>query len=205
MSENGVKRSYTGPIMLILLVVMMTLLIIVYSKLLLSDQKLKTDEGQRLSEGYKISLIFAESLHEGTELLLAHDSGEGRLRAAKLIGKASLSANETKEILIEAAQQSSANTSESITGSINDAMNALIGDGGLLLTVTEQEGPVNEEDEAVLSQIRDVAIRMEQALKRFRPPSGEAGYRDMRVEENWILAANDAVQELLTAAEALRR
>ncbi|TFE31667.1 hypothetical protein [Cohnella luojiensis] len=205
MSDNVQnKRSYTVAILLIIVVVLMTFIIIFYSKYLLTKQSHTTDQGQRLAERYVYALIFAERLRDGSDGLLNAKSETERLRAARMLGEATLASGETLGLILAATERSTGKSGEEEAKPFISAMNAVIGAKSPMATIGEQEGPLTEEESAALNLVRDGAAQMRQALSGFRPPSGEAGYRQMVTIGDWVTNAVDASDALIQLAGKLQ-
>jgi hypothetical protein len=198
MSENN-KRSYTVPILLILIVVLLTLIIIFYSKLILTQQTQTTDQGKRFAEQYVYAQLFADRLHNGVDGLLNAKSEIDRIRAVKMLGEANIASGETSGLLAEASHLDSGKSKEETAKPVVAAMNTVMGVGSVIATVGEHEGPLTKEEIAALSAIRDGSENMKNALIRFRPPTGEAGFRQMVTVGDWVnpaLVATKALEEL---------
>ncbi|MCD9022999.1 hypothetical protein [Cohnella silvisoli] len=202
MQENK-KRSYTVPVLLIIIMVLLTLIIIFYSKLLLTQQTHTTDQGKRLSEQYVYALIFAEKLHDGADKLLTAKTEVERLGAVRMLGQADIASGETSGLLVEARHLRSGQSKEEAAKPIVQAINAIIGEGSIIATVDKRDGPLTEQEIAALTVIRDGTAQMKEALNRFRPPSGEAGYRQMVTVGEWIQPALEAGKSLENMANKL--
>ncbi len=205
MSEigNSGKRSYTVPILLVIIVVLATLIIIFYSKLLLTQQTHTTDQGLRLSESYNYAALFADRLHNGADELLNAESEVERLHAMRLLGEATVAADEATELLLEAAHLTSGQSREEAAKPILAAMTTVIGINSQLAKIGEHEGPLTKQEITALTVIRDGVVPMKEELNRFRPPSGEAGYRQMITVGDWINPALEASQKLEQIAAKL--
>ncbi|WP_372662883.1 hypothetical protein [Cohnella sp.] len=203
MSENG-KRTYTVPVLLIIIVIMSTLIVILYSKLLISQQLHTTDQGQRLAERYAYAVIFADRLHDGTDGLLIAKSEVERLRAIKLLGEATITSSEMLGMLVEAAHLDSGLEREEAAKPLMLAVNAFMGFEGIITKLAEHEGPLSADESASVTIIRDGAAQMKEALSRFRPPSGEAGFRQMMTIGEWIAPALEATKSLEQIAAGLK-
>ncbi|KIL34605.1 hypothetical protein SD71_18320 [Cohnella kolymensis] len=183
MSEKG-KRSYTVPVLLIVVTVLSTLCIMFYSKSLLHDQREKTERGQRLAEGYNYAIMFAERLHSGAQGLLNGKSEAERLEAKEQLGAAVIAGEEAADFLIEALlHDMPAEPRDKEKKSIEDSMSAVL---ERIQTAGEHEGALTEEERSELSRIAGTSANMSEALNLFRPPSGEAGYREMATGGVWI-------------------
>ena len=75
------KRTYTVPILLVIITVMTTMVVMLYSKQLIGNQTKTTEEGKRLAEQYTETERFAERLWDAADLLLKDASPADRLRA----------------------------------------------------------------------------------------------------------------------------
>jgi hypothetical protein len=202
MSDNG-KRTYTVPVLLIIILVLLTLIFMFYSKLLLTQQTHTTDQGSRLAERYNYALLFVDQLHGGVEgLLTAKTEGEWG-KAMNMLGKSTVAAGETSSLLVEAVHLTSDSKREEASKPIVLAINKLMGVGSTVATIGEHEGPLTDEEKDDLIIIRDGAAQMQEVLNRFRPPSGEAGFRQMVTVGDWITPALDSSKLLEQIAAKL--
>jgi hypothetical protein len=204
MSENG-KRSYTVPILLVIIVVLSTFILIYYSRLILTEQKQTTDQGLRLAERYDYAILFADRLHEGADGLLNAKSEVQRLQAMKNLGEANIASGETAGLFIEAAHLTSGKPREEAGKQIFEAINKVMGVGSTMATIGEHEGPLTAVEISTLTVIRDGVAKMKEALGRFRPPSGEAGYRQMITVGDWVSPALEASKRLEQMAADLNK
>jgi hypothetical protein len=199
------KRSYTVPVLLVIITVMTILLVLVYSKLLLAEQNRTSEEGGRLAEQYRAAAQFAQRLSDGAGLLAAEDSLVKRLAAKEMLGEAASASGDVVSILTEAAQRSSGHSREQAMLPIAQAMKKIMGEEKGPLGVrqaAEHEGPLTAAEKDMLTAVSEGAAQMLQALEGFRVPTGVAGYRNMSAGEGWIepaLAAGKALEE--TAAK----
>lgn len=191
MSDNG-KRTYTVPVFLIIITVLLTLIVIFYSKLLLTQQSQTTEQGSRLAERYNYALIFVDRLHDGAEGLLQAQTESDCRKAMKMLGEATIASGEAAGILIEAAHLTSGHNREETGKPIVLAINKVIGTGSAIATIADHEGPLTDQEIADLIVIRDGAAQLRETLNRFRPPSGEAGFRQMVTVRDWIVPALDS-------------
>lgn len=204
MSANAQnKRTYTIPILFIIIVVLMTLIIVIYSKYLLTKQTHTTDQGKQLSEQYNYALIYADRLHDGADLMLSANTEANRVRAARMLGEAQLASGETVGLFSEAAQLTTELSKEEASKPLFVAMNAVMGLDSPLTSIGEREGPLTDEQRTTLTLVRDGAAEMQEALGRFRPPSGEAGFRQMITVADWVPNAVEASKSLERLAEKL--
>ncbi|BBI34740.1 hypothetical protein [Cohnella abietis] len=204
MSENK-KRSYTIPVLYIIITVLSTFVILSYSKYLLAQQTHTTDQGQRLSEQYNYASLFAKRLHDGAEGLLNAKSESDRLHAVRQLGEAAMASGETVELLIEAAYLTPGQSKkkEEAGKPVVEAMKVIIGENGPMSNIGEHEGPLTGDEIAALTLIRDGVAQMDETLKRFRPILGEAGYRQMITMGEWVAVVNEASQGLQQLAAKL--
>lgn len=203
MSENN-KRSYTVPILLILIVVLLTFIIIFYSKLILTQQTQTTDQGKRLSGQYSYALLFADRLHNGAEGMLNAQTETDKIRATRMLGEAKIASGESSAMLTEASHMKSGTLNKDASNPIVLAIDAIMGDGSVIATVGEHEGPLTQNEMASLTTIRDGSAKIQEALKRFRPPTGEAGFRQMVTVGEWVNPALDATKALEELATNLK-
>jgi hypothetical protein len=197
MSDNvQTKRSYTAPIIFIVLVVLLTLIIVVYTKYLTTKQVHTTDQGKQLAEQYVYAQVYADRLRDGAEGLLNAKTEAERLRAVRLLGEADLASSETVGLFVEAAHLTSGQSREEAAKPLFAAMTAVMGEESALTAVGEHEGELTGEEIAMLTLVRDSAAQMQQALDKFRAPSGEAGFRQMVTVAEWVPNAVEASKSL---------
>lgn len=200
------KRSFTVPVLLLIITVMAVLLVLAYSKLLLTQQAQRADEGRMLARQYKQAALFAAKLKEGADLMLRDDALQTRLQAKTRFGEAAGAAGETAELLAEASSRTSGQSAEAALRPIAEAANAIVGaSGGVLYGFAEHEGPLTADEKRVLEQVREEAGRMSRALAAFYVPSGDAAYRNMEAGVGWIDPARNAGEALTDLAAKLRR
>ncbi|TVY00526.1 hypothetical protein [Cohnella terricola] len=199
------KRSYTLAALFAAIVVLATFVIMAYSKYILSEQSHTTDKGLRLAERYGYAMTFADRLHEGAESLLVAKTETERIRAVKAIAEGRLAGGETLGLFIEAAHLDSGLSRTEAAKPIMEAMNAVVGAESPLATIGEHEGPLTEEETVFLTNVRDGAAKMQETLFRFRPPSGEAGYRQMITVGEWRAPALEASKQLEELADVLAK
>jgi len=204
-NTNANKRSYTLPVLYVVIVVLATFVIMAYSKYILSEQAHTTDKGLRLAERYGYAMLFADRLHEGAESLLVAKTETERIRAVKSIAEGRLAGGETSGLFIEAAHLESGLSRTEAAKPIMEAMNAVIGAESPIATIGEREGPLTEEETVFLTNVRDGAAMMKETLSRFRAPSGEAGYRQMVTMGEWRAPALEALKQLEGLAAVLAK
>jgi hypothetical protein len=191
------KRSYTVPVLLIVVTVLSTLCIMFYSKSLLHDQREKTQSGQRLAEGYNYAIMFADRLHTGAQGLTSAKSEAERLNAKEQLGAASVAGGEAADFLIDAfPYYKKSEPTDEEKKSIHNTMNAVL---GKIQNAAEHDGPLTADEREYLTSLSAQAGNMSEALAKFRPPSGEAGYRQMQTGGEWVPLAQtfDAMLDAL--------
>ncbi len=203
--KNKIGKSYGIGAMLVAIVVLMSLVIMGYSKYVLEEQARKTERGQRLAERYVYAQVFAERLRDGAEGFLVAKTETERIRAAKRIAEARMAGTEALELLIEAERAASGLSREEASKPVMEAANAVIGTDGSLAAIGESGGPLTDAEAALLADVRDAAAGIEEALKGFRAPSGEVGYRQMATLGEWKPYALEASASLQRLAAAVRK
>jgi hypothetical protein len=124
----------------------------------------------------------------------------------KSLGEANIASGETAALLIEAAHLTSGEPREEAGKPIFEAINKVMGAGSTMATIGEHEGPLTADEISTLTVIRDGVAKMKEALGFFRPPSGEAGYRQMVTVGDWINPALEASKGLeQMAADLIRK
>ncbi|WP_123039806.1 hypothetical protein [Cohnella candidum] len=199
------KRSYTVPVLLLIITGLAILLMLIYSKLLFTQQKEYTDAGKRLAERYNYALIFADRLGTGADLLLKDGSVADRLKAKKLLGEASMAGGETVGILAEASSRSTGQSFEEAFKPVSEAMTRIMSEqAGNVYGVSEHEGALTAEEKELLTAVRDGASKMKEQLLVFRPPTVDSGYRTMNAGGEWIAQAVAAGQTLIDTAAKVK-
>lgn len=195
------KRSYTVPILLLMMTGLAILLVLFFSKLLIAEQAANTEAGKRLAEKYQYALLFADRLHSGSDLLLREGPAPERLKAKMLLGEAVTASGETVGLLAEAVRRHTGQTYEEAYKSLLEAMTAMIGEqSGKIYSVAEHEGPLTGEEKELLLAVRDAAAGMKEQLTTFRLPNSDAGYRNMAAGEGWSEPALKAADILTNLA-----
>ncbi len=204
-AENKIKsrRSLVIGAMLIAIVVLMTLVILGYSKYMLEEQSLKTDRGQRLAERYVYAQLFADRLRDGSEGFLVAKTEAEKVRAAKEIAEARLAGAEALGLFIEAESSASGQSRTEVSEAIMLAANAVIGGESPLAAIGESGAPLTDAEISFLTNVRDGAAVIADALNKFRSPSGEVGYRQMVSMGEWKPHALEASAKLRELASAL--
>jgi hypothetical protein len=202
-SETKTKRSYTVPILLLIIAGLSVLIVVLYSRLLLTEQSRTTDEGKRLAERYNIAMAFAGSLHEGAVEMLSGTSEAKRLNAKEQFGEAFAFSGETVGLFADAARLSGGKSADDANKKMMLAINEVIGFNSPLSAVGEHDGPLNEQDIAILSAVLDGSLQIQTALQQFTPPTGAAGFRQMSAGGDWVAAAKGARQALEALAGKL--
>lgn len=194
------KRSYTVPILLIILTILAIVLVLAYSKLLLAQQDQAIKDGKRLSEQYNYTLIFADRLEGGAEALLQEHAATDRIKAARLFGEADSLKSEVLAMLTEAVDRSDTPSHEETTDKLQAAVAALFSESDRTLSsLAEQAGPLTADQTGLLQIVHESAAGMNEALGRFRPPTVDSGYRSMSAGADWVdpaLAAGHALIEM---------
>lgn len=198
------KRTYTVPILLIIVTVLTILLVLAYSKLLLSQQRQAAEEGLRLAEQYEQAALLANRLQDGAEALLQGAAAD-RPQAAWLLGEADGAKKEALKLFKDASSRTDEPSSEDADKQLQDAMDALFAEsGGVLSRLAEQAEPLSSEQKAMLQAVRDGAASMNESLGRFRLPTVDSGYRSMAAGVDWVEPALEAGRSLIEIAGQLK-
>ncbi|MFC5532118.1 hypothetical protein [Cohnella yongneupensis] len=198
MQDNN-KRSFTVPVLLLIIVTLAILCILFYSKNLLSGQNEQSEAGKRLAEKYVNAQAYAALLQGGAEQLLNATSEIDRLHAKEKLGEARFALGETQSLIADAIRLQSGQSDEQIEASLSGMNKALGAEDSLLNTAGEHDGPLTESEKTALTAVVAVAKDAEAALKRYLVPSGVGGYRIMADGGEWI----DAVMEAKSSLDAL--
>ena len=196
------KRSYTIPILLIIITVMAVFLVMSYSKLLLSGQQQSIEDGRRLAEQYQEAALLANRLHDGADALLQGDAAATRAQAAWLFGEASGMKKEALKLFVDASGRSDSSSGSSpAAGQLQAAMDALFAEPESVLNrLAEQPEPLSAEQMSLLQAVRDGAASMSESLARFRPSTVDSGYRSMAAGADWVEPALAASRALIDMA-----
>jgi len=198
------KRTWTVPILLIIITGLMILLVLTYSRLLVIDLEYKKEEGRLLAKRYNDALLFSARLAEGANLLLQDGQAVHRRQAYLLWGEAKGVSGETLQLLAEAASRSSGEQREEEAAQLQAAVETLAGEeGGLLLRFAEHDGPLTTPQEEALRLVLAGAEAMQAELKLYRPPTLDAGFRQMAAGVDWVEPAAEAGRKLLDLAAQL--
>lgn len=200
--EAKQKRSYTVPVLLVIIVALAILCILFYSANLLNRQSDKSDKGLRLSEKYVFTQTYALSLREGAKQLLEATSETDRMQAKEKLGEARFASMEAVGLIGEALRMREGMTEDELKTVKERRMGALWRPDSPLYEVGEHEGPLTEAERAMLSEVAANASKAVEVLNEFRAPSGVAGYRIMADGGQWLDAVLEAKQSLDAIAEA---
>lgn len=204
MEEVTNKRSYTIPVLLLILTGMAILLVLVASRLLLVQQAEKAEDGQRLADQYTQTILFAGKLNDGAALLLEQGDLPSRLKGMARIGEAANAAAEAKRLLADALSRLSGLSADAALRSVSEAADRLVGDSqGVLYSIGERDGPLTAEEKRTLERVQEASVRMREALAGFHVPSGDAGFRSMAAGEGWVQPALEAADTLMKLAAEL--
>lgn len=190
--ENKTKRSYTVPVMLVIMTVMMLVIVIFASKYLVLRQEDSLKDGQRLAEKYADAAMFAQKLRDGAEFLLSAAQEEDRIRGNMAIAQALTVSGDFIDLLAEAAHRSRGIDLEEARQQYGARMEQL---KQRLGTAEEPIEPLTVQNPEFWSAVRDGAAQISEALQAFRLPTVDAGHRSMAAGEGWLepaLAAGEA-------------
>jgi hypothetical protein len=180
-TEKKQKRSYFAATLLVIITLMMVVIVILLSRYLVQQQQDWLEDGMRLAEKYEESSSFVQKLHDGADLLLGSggQQTEGKLLLAQAVAHSRhfvdlMAEAESREkgIRLKEARDHYAAEMEQFLEKLGAA-----GDPGQWFS-----GP----DSAVLEAVRDEASQMSEALKKFRLPTVDAGFRMMAAGEGWL-------------------
>ncbi|MBO9597108.1 MAG: hypothetical protein J7559_04695 [Cohnella sp.] len=201
--EAKQKKSYTVPVLLVCIVILAILCIMFYSTNLLNQQNEKSDRGMRLAEKYVFSQTYASLLREGAKQLLEATSETDRLQAKEKLGEARFASMEAVGLIGEALRMKDGMTEEEAKPVKERLLSALYSPDSPLYSVGEHDGPLTDAERTMLADIASGAAKAEEALGKFRAPSGVAGYRIMAGGGEWldaVLEAKASLEEIAAAA-----
>lgn len=197
------KRTYTVPILLVIIVSLAILCILFYSKNLLNQQTDKTEAGKRLAEKYAYAQSYAALLREGAALMLNATNEADRLKAKEKLGEARFGLNDTGSLIGDAMRIGSGATDEQVAEALKAFRDVLGDPANVLNAVGEHEGPLTDAEKAALTAAAEAGEKADAALAGFRAPSGDGAYRIMADGGEWIDAALAVKAELEALAEAV--
>ncbi len=199
--ESKTKRSYTVPVLLLIMTGMAVLIVFLASRLMVQQQEDMLEDGQRLAEKYEDAAMFAQKLREGADLLLSGAQTEERIRGKASIAQAFAVSGDFLDLLAEAAERENGTDREEARKPYAAAVEAL---NKQLDGIGGQEGTLSPQEQDVLKAVRDGAGRMDEALQGFRLPSVDAGLRSMAAGEGWIEPALKAAEAWTSLAARLQ-
>lgn len=194
------KRSYTIPILLIVITAMAIGLVALYSKVLLDGQSLKTDRGERLASSYNYCLALANTLNNGASELAPSQTAAERLPVKIKIGQVQLMSGECSAALIESGKLSG-QTKEQATEAVATALQAV---WAKLEPIGDHDGPLTDEEQAAIQLIQAAGSELEETLQAYAVPTGGDRFRQMAAGVDWTAPAQKAVKQLQELAAALK-
>lgn len=200
--EANKKKSYTVPVLFVIIVALAILCILFYSKILLNGQNEKSDKGMGLSEKYVFAQTYASTLREGAMQLLAAKTEIERMQAKEKLGEARFASMEAVGLIGDALRMQDGLTDEQLKPVTEGLLKSLWSPDSPLFGVGEHEGPLTEPEISMLSEVSANAAKAQEALNKFLAPSGVAGYRIMADGGEWIDAALEAKIYIDAIAEA---
>lgn len=203
MEENIKKRSYTVPVLLVLIFIVMVLLVMSYSKLLLLQQSEMTDKGEALAKSYSHAVRMADNLSQAMEELRSGEPDK-QLQAMKRLGEASVAAEAAAPLFVEARLLSSAGKRSELMEEIDREREVLFDEGGKLGGLGMHQGELTETELAVADAVQEASAQLTAKLATFRPPSGEAGYRQMSAGGAWVAVAAEASEIVAELGEQMK-
>ncbi len=193
------KRTYTVPILLILLTLMAILIVVLFSRLLLDNQSLKTERGHRLAERYASCQSYANALEEyASGMLSAKDEGS-RMAAQALQGGLGPTGDECRGLLYEAGIRAGASKEEALNG----AAQPIAAIREKLDPIGKQGGEPAAADRKTLETIHGGAVELQQTLQSYAVPTGDQRYRQMQAGVEWLPVARQALNQLQQLAAGL--
>ncbi|WEK53064.1 MAG: hypothetical protein P0Y55_10695 [Candidatus Cohnella colombiensis] len=203
--EEVKKRTYTVPVLLIILFGLSIFFVLVYSKLLLLQQENKTEFGMELATKYNDTVVYADQLQKGAELLLNAQTEVERLQSKVLLGEAQFASREVKLLLIEVEMRSGNRPRAEVEEAVNALISEINGENSRMFGIGEHDGELTAHELETLVIVRDGADKVAQALSLFRAPSGEAGYRQMVSSDKWLDVTLEAKNQLEQLAAQLKQ
>jgi len=189
------KRTYTVPVLLLVLTVLATLIIVLYSRLLLDGQADKTNKGRELADEYNACLAYASLLGNGARDLSASGNAADRLPVKEQLGQIPPVSGQCAKALAEAGPGSGG------TSAVAASMEAI---WNKLRPIGNHDGALTPEEKAVLQTLADGGAKLEQTLRRYEVPTGDDRLRQMAAGVEWTGPAQQAAKQLEELAAALK-
>lgn len=194
------KRSYTVPVLLVLMVIMGIVIVTLLTRWLVAEQKIRTDEGRQLAAQYAACVSFGEGLEREAEALAETDSAVKRLPVKARWGALMPVAQTCADLLVEAAVRAGESRERADAG-IRAALRTV---EERLAPVGNHEGPLTEEEARLVAAAAEAAGAWTEALGAYRVPTSDQNYRIMAGGGPWIEAAQEAAAVLRKLADRLQ-
>ncbi|MBB6675572.1 hypothetical protein [Cohnella nanjingensis] len=193
------KRTYTVPVLLILMTLMAILIVVLFSRVLLDSQSLKTERGHRLAERYTYCQAYASALEEySAGMLSAKDEG-GRLAAQTLQGRLAPTGGECLGLLYESGIRAG-EAKDQATSAVTLPLNAI---QDKLEPIGLKGGELSADERKTLETVHAGAVELEQTLQAYSVPTGDQRYRQMQAGVEWLPVARQARDQLQQLAKGL--
>lgn len=190
------KRTYTVPVLLIIATLLVFVIVVLFSKLLLTEQSAKTDNGKRLASSYNYCLALASTLNNDVGRLADTNSSTARLPIKGDIGKLDLEMGECGVGVIVKAQELNGTKQDQAMLAINDAFKTL---KDKVVNLGNHDGPLTEGELKTVQTVQAGGAEIFKTLQEYTLPTGDDRYRQMASNVEWpdiVLRAFKQMQDL---------
>ena len=184
-NTGAARRSYTIPVMLLIMVILGIIIVTLLTRLLVTEQRLVTHEGKRLAKGYAACVSLGAQAVPALEALLAAETAVDRLPVKAQLGALQPLADGCTELIAEAAARAGNNPPEA-EAAVRDALDRIAAKFG---PVGNHDGPLTEGERAMVEAALDTAKAWSDALRVYRVPESDQNYRLMEGGGPWVDAA----------------
>lgn len=194
------KRTYTVPVLLVIATILVFVIVVLFSKLLLTEQSAKTDEGMRLASSYNYCTAFAGLLNNEVGNLANTADAVARLPVKEKIGQIGIALGECANVLYQ-AQTKNGVKKEDASAAISDVMQTL---SGKLENLGNHDGRLTDEELATVKTMQAAGAEIGKTLQAYAVPTGNDRYRQMAAGAEWPGVAMQAFKQMQDLAAALK-
>lgn len=194
------KKTYTVPVLLLVITVLAVLIVALYSKWLLDDQSSKTDRGMQLASEYNGCLTMASLLNEEVGNLAQSADAAERLPIKQRLGQAQGLSGECVNVLYKSALlngQTKEQAAEAASGPLRTLWTKLE-------PIGNHDGPLTSNEQNILKLVQEAGAELEQTLQAYTVPTSGDRYRQMAAGDEWPDSAQKALEQLRQLADALK-
>jgi len=198
-NTGAARRSYTIPVMLVIMVILGIIIVTLLTRLLVAEQRLVTHEGKRLAKGYAACVSLGAQAVPALEALLSAETAVDRLPVKAQLGALKPLADDCAELVVEAAGREGQDPPEA-EAAFREALDRIAAKFG---PVGNHEGPLTESERAMAEAALEAAKAWSDALRVYRVPESDQNYRLMEGGGPWVDAAGQAASLLQDLAGRL--